>query len=286
MSPHTSSLIQETQRMLAGMNVLVLGDSFQNTLHPFEALPQHRLDGPALASLAIHQLGGIALPVGLLGTDPAGLAIKTQLNLFGIETGHLTSVPEWNTPSGSKSDGPLTPNAQPLGDLGDVEAFLFDQILHHLPQIEAILILDYGHGFLTPTLFEKLDALEVPTSIYIDQPFPKSALYPSFEWALLSETALRWEDHGSIPAAVRNAATVLNAAHTLVDSVAGGGHLFSKDQPMFIGCPASQGDRAPQLLAALAMAWQVHRSMDRAALFAAQTAPHLANLSHQKVTVF
>jgi rfaE bifunctional protein kinase chain/domain len=131
-----------------------------------------RLGGAANACHNLHTLGARVLPLGVVGTDPAGEAIRRLLRSRGITTEGLVTVPERCTPVktrvvgagwGSRSarqqvvrvdrepDEAITPAG---------EAALIERFRGWAPDIEAVVLSDYGYGTITPRLLGEVRAIE------------------------------------------------------------------------------------------------------------------------------
>jgi rfaE bifunctional protein kinase chain/domain len=130
-----------------------------------------RLGGAANACHNLHTLGARVVPLGVVGTDPAGETIRRSLEGRSASTDGVISVPGRLTPVktrilgggwGSRSarqqivrvdrepDGPIPPGA---------EAALIERLRGWAGRVDAIVLSDYGYGTITPRLLSEVRTL-------------------------------------------------------------------------------------------------------------------------------
>ena len=130
-----------------------------------------RLGGAANACHNLQTLGASVLPLGVVGHDPAGEAIRCSLKERGVSTDGILTVPERPTPVktrilgggwGSRSarqqivrvdrepDGPIPPG---------IEAALVERLRGWGGRVDAIVLSDYGYGTVTPRILTEVRAL-------------------------------------------------------------------------------------------------------------------------------
>jgi D-glycero-beta-D-manno-heptose-7-phosphate kinase len=131
-----------------------------------------RLGGAANACHNLHTLGARTLPLGVVGGDPAGGAIRRLLAERGISTEGVVTDPQRCTPVktrilgggwGSRAarqqvvrvdrepDGPISPAA---------EAALLGRLRGVMADVDAVVLSDYGYGTITPRLLDEVRTLE------------------------------------------------------------------------------------------------------------------------------
>jgi rfaE bifunctional protein kinase chain/domain len=184
-SPEAAELLRVV-REFEGRRVLVVGDivadeyvfgkparvSREAPVLILRYLSQElRLGGAANACHNLHTLGASVLPLGVVGHDPAGEAIKRSLKERGVSTDGILTVPERPTPVktrivgggwGSRSarqqivrvdrepDGPIPPGT---------EAALVERLRGWGAGVDAIVLSDYGYGTVTPRILTEVRAL-------------------------------------------------------------------------------------------------------------------------------
>ncbi|HSE96259.1 MAG TPA: PfkB family carbohydrate kinase [Methylomirabilota bacterium] len=128
-----------------------------------------RLGGAANACQNLRGLGARVLPVGVVGDDPAGAAIRRLFSEQGVSTDGLVSVADRPTPvktrimAGSyratrqqvvrvdrEPDGPVSPAT---------EAALRERLLARVGQADAVVLSDYGYGTITGRLLDEARGL-------------------------------------------------------------------------------------------------------------------------------
>jgi D-glycero-beta-D-manno-heptose-7-phosphate kinase len=130
-----------------------------------------RLGGAANASHNLHTLGARVVPLGVVGEDPAGEAIRSSLAERGILTDGIVTVPERPTPvktrilgggwgSRSARQQIVRVDREPEGGIAPAtEALLVERLRGWADHAEAIVLSDYGYGTLTPRILAEVRAL-------------------------------------------------------------------------------------------------------------------------------
>lgn len=123
------------------------------------------------AGNAIHNilaLGGLPIPVSVLGTDAPGDALIERLTSAGIECAGIMRADRYATPTKVRILGGM-PHAsrqqivrydiEDSFEMSDAEAVQFARLLHNeLSACHAALISDYGYGVVTPALVANITA--------------------------------------------------------------------------------------------------------------------------------
>jgi D-glycero-beta-D-manno-heptose-7-phosphate kinase len=130
-----------------------------------------RLGGAANASHNLHTLGARVVPLGVVGEDPAGEAIRSSLAERGILTDGIVTVPERSTPvktrilgggwgSRSARQQIVRVDREPEGGIAPAtEALLVERLRGWADHAEAIVLSDYGYGTLTPRILAEVRTL-------------------------------------------------------------------------------------------------------------------------------
>ena len=123
-----------------------------------------RLGGAANAAHNVHSLGATALPIGVLGADPAGDEVLRLFGEAGIPSegvsrtaGRLTPVKTRIMAGGYESTRQqvVRLDREPEPSLpGDVEARLIAAVQAAGSGVDAFLVSDYGYGSVTARVFE------------------------------------------------------------------------------------------------------------------------------------
>ena len=123
-----------------------------------------RLGGAANAAHNVHALGATALPLGVLGADPAGDEVLRLFGEAGIPSegvsrtaGRLTPVKTRIMAGGYESTRQqvVRLDREPEPSLpGDVEARLIAAVQAAGSGVDAFLVSDYGYGSVTARVFE------------------------------------------------------------------------------------------------------------------------------------
>jgi rfaE bifunctional protein kinase chain/domain len=123
-----------------------------------------RLGGAANAAHNVHALGATALPIGVLGADPAGDEVRRLFGEAGIPSegvsrtaGRLTPVKTRIMAGGYESTRQqvVRLDREPEPSLaGEVEARLIAAVKAAGSGVDAFLVSDYGYGSVTARVFE------------------------------------------------------------------------------------------------------------------------------------
>ncbi|MFQ5520253.1 MAG: bifunctional heptose 7-phosphate kinase/heptose 1-phosphate adenyltransferase [Candidatus Methylomirabilia bacterium] len=128
-----------------------------------------RLGGAANASHNVHALGARVLPVGVVGSDPAGEEVLGLFQSLGMPTDAIVKTTERPTPvktrvmagaSQSTRQQIVRVDREPRTPLDSAtEAELGRRLMAWGPQADAILLSDYGYGTVTPGLLSQARVL-------------------------------------------------------------------------------------------------------------------------------
>ena len=139
---------------------------------PVLILRQYRddtlLGGAGNAIANILALGGLPVPVSVLGTDAAGHALIEALTAAGIECGGIMRVDDYATPTKVRILGGM-PHAsrqqivrydiEDRFEMSENESLAFARVLRNEMSVcNAALISDYGYGVVTPSLVGNITA--------------------------------------------------------------------------------------------------------------------------------
>ncbi|MFB0517759.1 MAG: bifunctional heptose 7-phosphate kinase/heptose 1-phosphate adenyltransferase [Acidobacteriota bacterium] len=122
--------------------------------------------GGANAVSNIATLGGVAIPIGVVGEDEPGRRLHKALNKKGVELSQLIVHPHYRTPTKSRilAGGLHSTKQQVLRidreipfdrweELSTPIIKSFDALTDHL---DAIILSDYGYGFLSLPVFQHI----------------------------------------------------------------------------------------------------------------------------------
>jgi rfaE bifunctional protein kinase chain/domain len=126
----------------------------------------------------IHALGGVPLPVSVLGTDAQGQQLFDSMTAQGIECGGVVRAGRYNTPTKVRILGGM-PHAsrqqivrydiEDHCDLTEAEAERLDGALQErMMNADAALISDYGYGAVTQPLAAALTSAAGPKPVTLD----------------------------------------------------------------------------------------------------------------------
>ncbi len=124
------------------------------------------LGGGANALHNIHSLGGIPLPVGVVGDDEMGIRLLEIMEGKGIDTSGVVVVPGWRTVTKTRilAGGHHTVKQQVVRidkePRGEVPSAVVEEVearfLERADQVDAIMVSDYGYGVISPRFFRLL----------------------------------------------------------------------------------------------------------------------------------
>jgi D-glycero-beta-D-manno-heptose-7-phosphate kinase len=184
-SPEAGELLRIVQGF-AGRHVLVVGDlvadeyvfgkpervSREAPVLVLRYLSREiRLGGAANACHNLHTLGANVLPLGVLGEDPAGEAIRHSLTERGIPTDGIITVPERPTPvktrilgggwgSRSARQQIVRVDREPEGAIPPgAEALLVERLRAWAGRADAVVLSDYGYGTVTARILAEVRTL-------------------------------------------------------------------------------------------------------------------------------
>lgn len=130
---------------------------------------------------AIHNiltLGGLPLPVSVVGNDREGNALLETLAGKGIECGAIMRLDRYRTPTKTRVLGGMPHSSmqqivrydvEDVVELNEVEAERFSRILRdQMALAHAALISDYGYGAVTPMLVANLTGFSRGKPVTLD----------------------------------------------------------------------------------------------------------------------
>ena len=128
-----------------------------------------RLGGAANAAHNLATLGARVVPLGVLGEDGAGQAVRRLLREVAIATDGVVTTPGRATPVKTRimaggyratRQQIVRVDREPEGTLPPAaEAQLLDRLRAWGPQADAVVLSDYGYGTITGPLLEAVRAL-------------------------------------------------------------------------------------------------------------------------------
>jgi rfaE bifunctional protein kinase chain/domain len=129
-----------------------------------------RLGGAANAAHNLHSLGARVVPLGVVGADPAGVALRELFADRGIPTDGVVTTGDRCTPmktrimagnSRSTRQQVVRVDHAPEGSLPPAaEAMLLERLAGAARGVGAVVLSDYGYGTITPRILEAVRALE------------------------------------------------------------------------------------------------------------------------------
>ncbi len=161
---------------MARLRVLVIGEAMLDSylegsaqrLCPEAPVPVvdifHRRDvpgGAANTAVNVAGLGGQVTFLSVVGNDWEGTRLRQALASRGVSPNFLLSGPSRQTLAkqrvlaGSQMLVRFDQGStQPLDS--ETEQALIDQLIHHLPNCDAVIVSDYAYGILTPAMIEAI----------------------------------------------------------------------------------------------------------------------------------
>jgi rfaE bifunctional protein kinase chain/domain len=129
-----------------------------------------RLGGAANACHNLHTLGAKVVPLGVVGADRTGEAVRRLLADRGIPTDGVVTTPQRCTPvktrimaGGSRSTRQqiVRVDREPEGGLPPAaESALLERLRTWRGRVDAVVLSDYGYGAITPRVLSEVRALE------------------------------------------------------------------------------------------------------------------------------
>jgi rfaE bifunctional protein kinase chain/domain len=149
---------------------------------PVLILRQYRddtlLGGGGNAINNIAALGGVPIPVSVLGTDSSGSALVEQMRAQGIDCDHILQAERYRTPTKTRVLGGMPHSSrqqivrfdlEDSVELTDEEGETIARALREqLEQGDAALISDYGYGVVTPALAVNLTGFSRVKPVTLD----------------------------------------------------------------------------------------------------------------------
>jgi D-glycero-beta-D-manno-heptose-7-phosphate kinase len=138
--------------------------------------------GGANSAANIQALGGVPLPVGCIGDDDSGDALRRALAERGIVTSGLVRRAGWTTPTKTRilagfptgiKQQIVRFDREAFAPLGDAELGELRRRLESFAGRAAVAVLsDYGYGSVPPALVPEVRrALAVPATVLVDSRF-------------------------------------------------------------------------------------------------------------------
>ena len=134
-----------------------------------------RLGGAANATHNLVTLGARAVPLGVLGEDGAGEAVRRLLGEGGVTTEGVVTTPGRATPVKTRimaggyratRQQIVRVDREPAGPLPPAaEAELLDRLRAWAPRADAIVLSDYGYGTVTAPLLAAVRTLAAPGTV-------------------------------------------------------------------------------------------------------------------------
>jgi rfaE bifunctional protein kinase chain/domain len=128
-----------------------------------------RLGGAANACHNLHTLGARVMPLGVVGTDRKGEAVRRLLADEGITTEGVITTPQRCTPvktrimagsSLSTRQQVVRVDREPEGSLPPAaESTVLERLRAWVGQVDAVVLSDYGYGTITPRILAEVRAL-------------------------------------------------------------------------------------------------------------------------------
>jgi len=224
---------------------------------PVLILRQYREDvllgGGGNAINNILALGGLPIPVSVLGRDAHGDQLVEKMTSQGIDCGGILRVDRYNTPTKVRILGGFPHSVrqqivrydiEDTFEVAEDESQAFAALLRdQMSTCHAALISDYGYGVVTPTLASNLSAFALRKPVTLDSRYnllrypDVSAATPNEEEAALAAGISLYDDGDDriqeVAAALQQS---LDCEAVLITRGSRGMALFEKDgrEPIFI----------------------------------------------------
>jgi rfaE bifunctional protein kinase chain/domain len=181
--------LQQLLRKFSGQRVVVLGDLVADVF-VYGEISRISREAPVLVlnhretqtvpgggANAVHNLralGAEPLPVGILGDDEAGNQLVACFRKLGIDTSGIRMSKSYKTPTKMRIlAGAVHSQRQQIVRLdsggtatGAIERpFLERKLKSLLPRASALMVSDYGYGWITPGLVENITGNRIPSTI-------------------------------------------------------------------------------------------------------------------------
>ncbi len=184
---------------------------------PVLILRQYRddilLGGAGNAMNNILSLGGLPMPVSVVGNDAEGRAVIEQLTAQGVECGGILRVDRYKTPTKVRILGGMPHSTRQQIVRYDIEDSLeitedeanrFSWLLRdQIATCQAALISDYGYGVVTPSLAGNLTGFSKGKPVTLDSRYnllrypDVTAATPNEEEAAAAAGMSLYEDDGN-----------------------------------------------------------------------------------------
>ena len=233
---------------------------------PVLILRQYRddilLGGAGNAINNILSLGGLPIPVSVVGQDPEGVRLLDQLTAQGVDCGGILRVDRYKTPTKVRILGGM-PHAsrqqivrydiEDHFDMTAVEAERFAVLLRqHMAVCHAALISDYGYGVVSSTLAANLTQYAHGKPVTLDSrydllsfPGVTAATPNEDEAASAAGTTLYDGDNGDdrLDEVARTIQQGLDSDAVLITRGSRGMALLERDSPKTLLIPVSGTDQ-------------------------------------------
>jgi len=126
--------------------------------------------GGANAVHNLRALGAAPLPIGIVGDDTEGRQLIQFFKKLGIDTSGIKVDRSWRTPTKTRIlAGAVHSSRQQIVRLdsgGSVKPeSAIQQFRGKLPKCDALLVSDYGYGWVTPELVSNMRAGDIPVTV-------------------------------------------------------------------------------------------------------------------------
>jgi D-glycero-beta-D-manno-heptose-7-phosphate kinase len=169
-------VLTKATRNFRGKRVLVIGDLMLDRfiwgavsrISPEAPVPvveikteSTRLGGAANVASNIRSLGGIPIPIGVIGDDPEGARLREEFRILGspvsglvIDKGRPTSIKTRIIAHHQQICRTDREDRSPLGS--DIQARVVEKFEAYLRSADAVVISDYAKGLITPPVLRKM----------------------------------------------------------------------------------------------------------------------------------
>lgn len=159
---------------------------------------EHVPGGAGNAAVNIHSLGARVFFLSVIGTDAEGAQLIQALEDCGVSTEHVIRRPERQTLAKQRviaASQMVVRFDHGSSDAvsSSVEEMLIQRMKRLFPQVDAVLVSDYGYGLLTPRLIQAMADLQTasPRLFLVDsrrllnyRSVPITAIKPNYEEAI------------------------------------------------------------------------------------------------------
>ena len=239
---------------------------------PVLILRQYRddilLGGGGNAMNNIHALGGLPIPISVVGQDPEGERLLQSLTERGIDTGGILRLDRYRTPTKTRVLGGM-PHAsrqqivrfdvEDVVELSEEEVDRFAWLLRDQIRIaDGALISDYGYGVVTPVLAGNLTGYAGDKPVTLDSRFDLlrypdvTAATPNEEEAAAAAGIHLFgtEEDENLEMAGEAILSAIDAQAVLITRGSRGMALFEKDRPRSTRIPVHGTDQVADVTGA------------------------------------